>query len=258
MAKFNKENNIEIDLMRSVVQKELGVLNSELMERLQEKYSLNDIAKEEMELSNKGYLNPGIIVEEDNGKFDEFDLGSITIKGKKYFNSEISDILDRRDFMRLHSKYPVNKVKPKLNQGFYILPFNKDCEDTMEAIKVTLKEKKIACDLIKSQDIFHPEGNGDIIENIWRDLLESRFIVADLSYKNPNVYYELGIAEAAGKKIILICSEQSFKQDYGSRYPFDVSTQYIFRFNKQQAVPFKEICTQIADRIQTLIDIKQK
>ncbi len=32
----------------------------------------------------------------------------------------------------------------------------------------------------------------------------SRFIIANLTKKNPNVFYELGIAHAIGKEVILI------------------------------------------------------
>ena len=156
--------------------------------------------------------------------------------------------------LRLHSKFPLDKLKFKPNQGFYILPFSDECLDTMKTINYTLELKDIDCKLVKSQDIFDSSRDGDIIQDIWRDILESRFVVVDLSQKNPNVYYELGIAEAAGKSKILICSEDSIEKDYKGKYPFDISTEYIFEFNKAKSADFREICNKVCDRIQKILD----
>jgi hypothetical protein len=40
----------------------------------------------------------------------------------------------------------------------------------------------------------------DIINLIWR----ARVVIADLSLRNPNVFYETGIAHALGREVILI------------------------------------------------------
>lgn len=123
-----------------------------------------------------------------------------------------------------------------------------------EVHNYTLELKNIDCKLVKSQDIFDSSRDGDIIQDIWRDILESTFVVVDLSQKNPNVYYELGIAQAAGKPKILICSEDSIEKDYEGKYPFDISTEYIFKFNKAKSANFREICDQICNRIQNILD----
>jgi hypothetical protein len=48
---------------------------------------------------------------------------------------------------------------------------------------------------------------GDLGTNVWRSITQAGLIVADVSVPNPNVYYEIGLADALGKPVFL------FKQD---------------------------------------------
>jgi len=43
-----------------------------------------------------------------------------------------------------------------------------------------------------------------LTSDIWEKINRARFIVADLTGKNPNVFYEVGLAHAIGKDVILI------------------------------------------------------
>jgi hypothetical protein len=45
---------------------------------------------------------------------------------------------------------------------------------------------------------------GNLIQNVWNQILESGCVVADLSSPNPNVYYELGMAHALGRDTFVI------------------------------------------------------
>ncbi len=55
----------------------------------------------------------------------------------------------------------------------------------------------------------------DIMENIWRALNECRLVVADVTGRNPNVFYELGIAHTLGKDVVILTQN---KKDV----PFDI------------------------------------
>ncbi len=65
-----------------------------------------------------------------------------------------------------------------------------------------------------------------MVENIWQDIVGSRLVIADISCKNPNVFYELGICDTVGKKVIPICNKQSFDDDYQGQFPFDVQQEF--------------------------------
>ncbi len=59
-------------------------------------------------------------------------------------------------------------------------------------------------------------GPGIIIADIAKQILEARIVIADITPKNPNVYYEVGYAHALNKPTILIAEKPA-------ELPFDVS-----------------------------------
>ncbi|RBP45660.1 hypothetical protein DES53_10242 [Roseimicrobium gellanilyticum] len=60
-------------------------------------------------------------------------------------------------------------------------------------------------------DIF---GTGKIIEQIWSGINKARVLVAELTNRNPNVFYELGLAHALQKPVVLVaCSDQDVPFD---------------------------------------------
>ena len=61
-------------------------------------------------------------------------------------------------------------------------------------------------------DIF---GTGKIIDQIWAGLNRAKVLVAELTGRNPNVLYELGLAHALHKPVVLISSNEA-------DVPFDV------------------------------------
>ncbi|MFQ9058939.1 MAG: hypothetical protein ACLR5P_10240 [[Eubacterium] siraeum] len=66
-----------------------------------------------------------------------------------------------------------------------------------------------------------------IIDKILRNLVECEMAVCDLSSRNPNVMYELGIRQAYGKKVVLI-------QDEKSQPIFDVSAINTIFYNSKR------------------------
>src|SRR4051794_30347667 len=63
-----------------------------------------------------------------------------------------------------------------------------------------------------------------LVSTIWSAIRDSGAIVADLTGKNPNVFYELGLAHALGKPTILIT--QSIDD-----VPFDLRHSRIIRYD---------------------------
>jgi hypothetical protein len=56
-----------------------------------------------------------------------------------------------------------------------------------------------------------------VISDIWNAINCAKIIIADCTGRNPNVFYELGIAHTLGKRVILI-AQQKEKNDI----PFDI------------------------------------
>ena len=54
---------------------------------------------------------------------------------------------------------------------------------------------------LRADEIFSTRA---IIQDIWEQINGAKVIIADVSEKNPNVVYELGIAHALGKPVVLL------------------------------------------------------
>ncbi len=88
-------------------------------------------------------------------------------------------------------------------EAFVLMPFAEEFADVYQYLISEGLES--AGYNVKRADDIKSQNNiiGDIIEGI----ISSDLIVADLTGANPNVYYELGIAHALNKKVILITQE---------------------------------------------------
>jgi nucleoside 2-deoxyribosyltransferase len=47
-------------------------------------------------------------------------------------------------------------------------------------------------------------GPGNIINEIWALVRDAKVLVAELTDKSPNVFYELGLAHALGKPVVML------------------------------------------------------
>lgn len=103
-------------------------------------------------------------------------------------------------------------VQPKL--CFVIMPFADEIAHIYnQIIKPTVESRDLAC--LRADDI---RKNGAIMDHVWKSICEARFLIADLSFGNANVFYELGIAHTVGKETILI----SRRTPQETKRPFDV------------------------------------
>ncbi|MGD6903409.1 hypothetical protein [Bacillus infantis] len=92
----------------------------------------------------------------------------------------------------------------------------------IESEMPTYKEIKSICDDVGLNCSRSDEEyiNGDILPHILRKISKARLVIANLDGRNPNVYYELGIAHALDKPTILI---SNFVNDI----PFDLKSKNI-------------------------------
>jgi hypothetical protein len=80
-----------------------------------------------------------------------------------------------------------------------MMPFEARFDSVYEALQLAVAESGMRCQ--RADDIWiNNHIVDDIINLIWR----ARVVVADLSSKNPNVFYETGIAHTLGREVIQI------------------------------------------------------
>jgi hypothetical protein len=106
------------------------------------------------------------------------------------------------------------KEPPKPSYVFVMMPFASELrpvyEDHIRAVAARLNITTTRAD-----DFF---AANSIISDVWDAINHAQVLIADCTNRNPNVFYELGIAHTLGKPVILIAQS---KDDI----PFDV--QYI-------------------------------
>jgi hypothetical protein len=88
-------------------------------------------------------------------------------------------------------------------------------------------------------DIF---ATGKIMDQVWRGIRAASVLVAELTSKNPNVFYELGLSHALEKPVVLVSSNEE-------DVPFDL--RHIRTIFYDQTDPFwgQKLINKLADNI---------
>ena len=139
-------------------------------------------------------------------------------------------------------------ISPKLFKGedytidenlcVVIMPFNVDWSTDMYE---TFKEAVDGCDVWRSDEEYRDDV---IIQTIWEKINRARFVIADCTGKNPNVFYELGIAHTLGKSVFM-CSQN--REDF----PFDVNHIRSFEYGLKPG-EIRKLKTEISKFIKSL------
>jgi len=76
----------------------------------------------------------------------------------------------------------------------------------------------------RADDLFRPSK---VVDDIWDLTKRADVILADLTGKKPNVFYELGLAHAIGKPAILVVDDLN-------DVPFDLRALRVIDYDKNQ------------------------
>jgi hypothetical protein len=83
---------------------------------------------------------------------------------------------------------------------FYLCPFSEPFDAVYREHVLPLVEAQ-GFTIERADEIF---GTQPIIEDIWEGIVSSSVIIADVSGRNPNVMYEIGMAHTVGKPVIIM------------------------------------------------------
>jgi len=125
---------------------------------------------------------------------------------------------------------PSNKSE-KSTDIFMVMPF-------LESLKPVYDDhirnvaKKMKLTIARGDDFFTTQS---IISDIWNAIYSCKIVIADCTGRNPNVFYEIGMAHTLGKPVVLISQD---KNDI----PFDVQhIRYIvYEFTPRGMSDFEE------------------
>lgn len=123
-----------------------------------------------------------------------------------------------------------------------MMPFGGDFEDYYKEIYHPAIEE---CDLLprRADSIYRPSP---ILHDIWSFINDSFLVIADITGRNPNVMYELGLAHAIAKPAIIISNSID-------DVPFDLRALRILLYNTNKPNWATELKKSIVRSIKEII-----
>jgi hypothetical protein len=89
-------------------------------------------------------------------------------------------------------------------------------------------------------------GTGKIMDQIWRGIRAAKVLIAELTTKNPNVFYELGLAHALEKPVVLVSSNQE-------DVPFDLRHIRVILYDQTDPFWGQKLIDKLADNLRSAL-----
>jgi len=123
-----------------------------------------------------------------------------------------------------------------------MMPFDASFSPIFAALTQVITSEGWSCK--RADDIWI---NDAIIQDVVDLIGEARVVICDLTGKNPNVFYEAGIAHTMGKDVVLLTQS-------ADDVPFDLRhLRYVSYLANDQGL--NELQTKVAARLQTLMGV---
>jgi len=78
-----------------------------------------------------------------------------------------------------------------LGTCFVLMPFSVDMQSVYETIRGAVEDPSVGFTVRRADELF---GGDQIMTGVLREIARAHVVIADLTGRNPNVFYELGIA----------------------------------------------------------------
>ena len=127
-----------------------------------------------------------------------------------------------------------------------MMPFDAGFKDVYKAIKAGIEKEGSNCERADNLWTDHK-----IIQTIVTLICQADMIVADCSKRNPNVFYEAGIAHTLGRDVILLA------QDIEHDIPFDLRHLSVIKY-LHNSEGLKKLTTDLTKRIQDIKRARRK
>lgn len=134
------------------------------------------------------------------------------------------------------------KVKPE-DTCFVMMPFSNPLGSYYEKIYKPAIEKAGLKPVRADDEIF---GTGKIIDQIWTGIYSAKILIAELTTRNPNVFYELGLAHALKKPVVLVSSNEE-------DVPFDLNHIRVIYYDVTDPFWGPKLIDKIAENILSAI-----
>lgn len=118
-------------------------------------------------------------------------------------------------------------------------------DDDLLPIRKSIKNVISSCSCEPSI-IDEKQFNGHIVPEIFSEIKDSKFAIADLTKHRSGVYYEAGYAEGLGKEVILTCRKSDFEKTH-----FDVAQKNTILWENKEDLE-KKLKVRITETLKKL------
>lgn len=174
-------------------------------------------------------LNKAKLLEDQNGKMRVLDI-----------SQETSGVADSSETIKKLGK----SVTISSNDTcFVMMPFAPPIGDYYSKIYEPAIKKAGLRPMRADDEIF---GAGKIVDQIWNGLNNAKVLIAELTERNPNVFYELGLAHALNKPVVLISSNEE-------DVPFDLHHIRVIYYDVNDPFWGNKLIEKVAENILSAI-----
>ena len=151
----------------------------------------------------------------------------------------------------------------RIKNIFVAMPFSNNFDDVWYSIvevydDLITEGYQLDKTLNKYKDKYRPnridksnEESKDLIEKIKEGIEECDLMIADLTDARPNIYYEVGLAEAQGKKYILICEKS--KDNKETKVHFDLMNMERIEYDRNNLMQLKNV---LKEKLASILECK--
>lgn len=123
--------------------------------------------------------------------------------GHKFKDIEVRDALIQVKDLGLNPIFNRVEIAPRKDHCFYLGPFSEPYNDIYrDHVVPGLAAEGVT--VSRADEIFSTEV---VIEDIWSNIVAATFVVADLTTKNANVLYEVGMAHTVGRPVVIVTQD---------------------------------------------------
>lgn len=167
----------------------------------------------------------------------EFSRTHWAVKDVDLYRALFQNLQPRKPRSRVFALTEPERIEPSLVSA--MMPFHPHFDSVYEALKETAEAAGLHCR--RADDIWeNPAVMQDVVSLIDR----SRLVICDCSGRNPNVFYETGIAHTLGREVILITQSDA-------DIPFDLRhLRYVRYLNNGEGL--RELGKRLLPRLRDL------
>ena len=161
-----------------------------------------------------------------------------TIDDKTDFTGTNLSLLRINPNLKKHLERNIRKLNITNTNVFVAMKF--DSPDIDSALENAIKPACLECGGLQACTVNEKAGDGWIPQRIREEIQDARFVISDLTYRNPGVYYETGYADGLEIPVIQTCKRSWYDKDPAPLH-FDIAQRNTIFWNddndlKQQLI----------------------